>query len=60
MRKDRTVTNLVAPGVLLINLGNRKWKADTTMSEYTRAMLLTDADGDGIAQEILLSRGFCK
>eukprot|EP00559_Dactyliosolen_fragilissimus_P002086 CAMPEP_0184871804 /NCGR_PEP_ID=MMETSP0580-20130426/40926_1 /TAXON_ID=1118495 /ORGANISM="Dactyliosolen fragilissimus" /LENGTH=612 /DNA_ID=CAMNT_0027374515 /DNA_START=44 /DNA_END=1879 /DNA_ORIENTATION=- len=56
---DRPSSNLLKPGVLLINQGNRTWKEDPSMSEYTRSMILTDADGDGIAEEILLSRGFC-
>ena len=57
--QDRHQTNNLAPGVLLINQGDRTWKEDPSMSEYTQAMMLTDADGDGIAQEIILVRGFC-
>ena len=56
---DRPVSNVIAPGVLLINQGNRTWIEDPNMSEYTRSMMVTDADGDGYAQEIVLSRGFC-
>lgn len=57
--QDRRISNELAPGVLLINQGNRTWKEDPTMSEYTRSMMLTDADGDGFAQEIVISRSFC-
>merc|ERR1711957_420174 len=57
--QDRHQTNNLAPGVLLINQGDRTWKEDPSMSEYTQTMMLTDADGDGIAQEIILVRGFC-
>ncbi len=57
--QDRLVTNHIAPGILLINQGNRKWKKDPKMEEYTRAMILTDADGDGYANELVLNRGFC-
>ncbi len=57
--QDRLVTNNIAPGILLINQGNRKWKEDYSMMEYTRAMIVTDADGDGFANEILITRSFC-
>jgi hypothetical protein len=57
--QDRPASNDVVPGVLLVNQGDRQWKEDNSMEEYTRSMLLTDADGDGVAQEIVLSRGFC-
>jgi len=56
---DRRVSNVLAPGIMLVNQGDRTWKEDIMMQEYTRAMLLTDADGDGIAQELMLHRGFC-
>jgi len=57
--QDRRVTNLVAPGILLINQGNRTWKEEASMTEFSRAMILTDADGDGFANEFLINRGFC-
>lgn len=57
--QDRRKDNEVTPGILLINQGDRTWKEDPNMMEYTRALLITDADGDGIAQEIVLNRGFC-
>ena len=34
---DRRQNDDVAPGVLLINQGNRTWKADNSMSEYARS-----------------------
>ena len=57
--QDRPVSNEVVPGILLINQGNRKWSEHRSMMEYTRAMIVTDADGDGYANEILITRGFC-
>jgi len=56
---DRRVDNTLAPGILLINQGDRTWKKDETMKEFTGSMMLTDADGDGFAQEIMISRSFC-
>jgi len=57
--QDRRASNEITPGVLLINQGNRTWKQDPNMSEYARTMILTDVDGDGLAQELVLNRGFC-
>ena len=57
--QNRRVSNELEPGILLINLGNRTWSKDSSMREYSSAMMLTDADGDGFAQEFLLNRGFC-
>ena len=51
--------NEVAPGILLINQGNRKWKEDRSMMEFANTMIVTDADGDGFANEIMINRGFC-
>jgi hypothetical protein len=57
--QDRVISNDIVPGIMLINQGDRTWKRDTGMTEYTRAIILTDANGDGYADEILLNRGFC-
>lgn len=57
--QDRRSSNMIKPGILLINQGNRTWREDTAMMEYSRAMMVTDADGDGFAQEFLLNRSFC-
>ncbi len=29
------------------------------MAEFSEAMILTDADGDSIAEELLMFRGYC-
>jgi len=57
--QDRVVSNELVPGVMLINQGDRTWKEDRNMMEFTRSMLLTDANGDGYANEIVLNRSFC-
>lgn len=54
-RKD----NDLAPGILHINEGNRTWRLEDSMSEFSNAMILTDADGDGIAEEFMVTRDFC-
>ena len=59
MLSDRRGDNTLTPGVLLMNQGNRTWKPDDTFREFTRTMILTDADGDGAADELILHRGFC-
>jgi len=56
---DRRVDNLLVPGVLLVNQGGRTWKEDKSMSEFTSTMMLTDADGDGLADEFMVMRDFC-
>jgi hypothetical protein len=57
--QDRPVNNNIIPGVLLLNNGDRTWRRDQSMQEYTRTMILTDVDGDGRAQELFMHRGFC-
>ncbi len=57
--QDRRVDNGIVLGVLLINQGNKTWKEHNEMREYSNTMILTDADGDGYAQEFLIQRGFC-
>lgn len=59
VQQSRRVDNQMAPGVLLINQGNRTWTQDQSMMEYANTMLLTDADGDGKANEIMIIRGAC-
>ena len=54
-RKD----NYLVPGSLYINNENQTWREDTSMIEFTDAMILTDADGDSIAEELMVIRGFC-
>ena len=53
---DRLVTNEILPGILLINQGGRVWKEERSMMEYSSAMILTDVDGDGFANEFVISR----
>jgi len=55
----RREDNLLTPGILKINQGDRTWKEDSNLSEFASAMILTDVDGDGFAQEVLISRGNC-
>lgn len=57
--QDRSISNYLSPGYLLINEGNRKWKKDENMQEYARTLMLTDANGDGFADEIVINRSFC-
>jgi len=59
VQQSRRVDNIIAPGVLLINQGNRTWIEDQSMMEYVNTMLLTDADGDGVTNEIMMIRGLC-
>eukprot|EP00979_Chaetoceros_neogracilis_P009788 scaffold2226_cov383-Chaetoceros_neogracile.AAC.1 len=57
--QDRRVDNLEKPGILLMNNGNRTWEEDGSLSEFASTMILTDADGDGVANEFMLIRDFC-
>jgi len=57
--QNRRIDNIVSPSVLLINQGDRTWKEDRSMMEFPSTMILTDADGDGIANEVMIIRGFC-
>lgn len=57
--QDSRVSNKLRPGVLLVNQGNNSWKEDEGMKEYSRTMILTDADGDGYARELIINRAFC-
>ena len=56
---DRRVDNLLTPGVLLINNGNRTWRKESSLMEYSKVMILTDVDGDGYANELVINRDFC-
>ncbi len=56
---SRRVSNEIRPGILLLNQGNRTWKEDTRVMEYARTMMITDANGDGIADDFLVNRSFC-
>lgn len=56
---DRPFSNDVIPGLMLINQGNRRWKQDPNLREYSKAMLLTDVDLDGFANELVVTRDAC-
>jgi len=57
--QDRRMSNKMKPGILLVNQGDRTWKEDKGLMEYSRTMMVTDADGDGFANEFILNRSFC-
>lgn len=57
--QNRRMSDELVPGYLLINNGDRTFRNDTSIQEYTKAVLLTDANGDGIANEIVINRAFC-
>lgn len=57
--QNRRIDNEIAPGVLLINQGNRTWKEDKSVMEFSNSAIWTDADGDGIANEFMIPRDFC-
>ena len=57
--QSRRRNNKNKPGILLINQGNRTWKQDKNLMEFANTIIVTDADGDGIANEVMLNRGFC-
>lgn len=56
---DVRVDDILAPTPLLLNNGNRTFSNHLQMQEYTRTILLTDADGDGHAQEYMVFRSTC-
>ncbi|KAL7494130.1 hypothetical protein ACHAWT_002993 [Skeletonema menzelii] len=56
---DVRVDDILAPTPLLLNNGNRTFSNHLEMQEYTRTILLTDADGDGHAQEYMVFRATC-
>jgi len=51
--------NLHVPGYLMMNKGNRKFERDEHITEYMSTMILTDADGDGHANEFVVLRRDC-
>ena len=46
-------------GLAMLNNGDRTFSPLSGFAEYTRTMVLTDADGDGRANEIVLQRREC-
>eukprot|EP00927_Polykrikos_kofoidii_P022703 TRINITY_DN2111_c0_g1_i2.p1 TRINITY_DN2111_c0_g1~~TRINITY_DN2111_c0_g1_i2.p1 ORF type:complete len:657 (-),score=99.69 TRINITY_DN2111_c0_g1_i2:381-2351(-) len=53
------VDDINAFGYALINTGNRSFKKHFELSEYASTMVLTDADHDGRADELVIQRGGC-
>ena len=56
---DRGRVHVLTPGKLFINQGDRTWKEEEGVSEYSAAMILTDVDGDGFANELVITRDHC-
>lgn len=46
-------------GYALMNKGGRKFRKHLEIREYASTMVLTDADGDGRAMELVVQRGRC-
>lgn len=47
------------PGNLYLNQGNGTFKQDESFAEYAQTMVITDADGDGLAREVAFNRWKC-
>lgn len=56
---DRLKIDKLAPGSLMLNQGDRSWKAVADISEYSKAVMVSDVDGDGFANELIVTRDFC-
>jgi hypothetical protein len=56
---DRLRIDRHAPGSLMLNQGDRTWKAVPEISEYSKALMVSDVDGDGFANELIVTRDFC-
>jgi hypothetical protein len=56
---DRGVDNPIRAQELRMNQGGRTWKTDPNMREFARTAILTDADGDGYAEELVFQRTQC-
>jgi len=54
--RDDTIN---AYGVAMLNTGNRTFATLDELQEYTETMILTDADGDGHAEEFVVQRRDC-
>lgn len=51
--------NLHRPGKLMLNKGNRKFQAASGLEEYSHSAIVTDADKDGKAEELMIFRYSC-
>jgi hypothetical protein len=56
---DTRLDAVHSPTPLLLNNGDRTFTEHPPFQEFTRSILLTDADGDGHAQEYMALRGTC-
>ena len=56
---DVRVDDIQTPTPLLLNNGDRTFTDHPAFNEFTRTILLTDADGDGYAQEYMVFRATC-
>lgn len=56
---DKRVDDIQTPTPLLLNNGDRTFTDQPSFNEFTRTILLTDADGDGFAQEYMVFRATC-
>jgi len=56
---DLRMDDLHAPGNLFLNQGNGTFKKDVSFAEYAQTMVMTDADGDGLATEVAFNRWKC-
>ena len=55
---DRRTDAVLVPGAMRLNLGARSF-APGSIREYGRSAIMTDADGDGYAEEFVVQRGPC-
>jgi hypothetical protein len=56
---DRLKIDKHAPGLLMLNQGDRTWKAEPAIKEYSKVLMVSDVNGDGFANELILTRDFC-
>lgn len=52
-------SDITVPGIAHMNVGNRKFERHPQLREYALAAILTDADKDGRAQEMVIPRAMC-
>ena len=56
---DNRVDDIQTPTPLLLNNDDKTFTEHPSFYEFTRTILLTDADGDGYAQEYMVFRATC-
>lgn len=57
---DQRFDSILAPGVLMMNDGQRHFSPHHEVSEFTQAAILTDVDRDGYATEFVVHRWKCR